>query len=107
MAKAVRAIDVDELGRCLGSNPAPFVLDVREPWEFAAGHVPHAHHIPLGELESRVGEVPRDQSVLVICQVGSRSEAAAAYLGSLGYVDVANVDGGTSAWIERGNPIER
>jgi rhodanese-related sulfurtransferase len=107
VAQPVPAIDVDELRRRLASPRAPYVLDVRETWEFVAGHVPSARLIPLGELEDRVREVPRDQPVLVICQVGSRSLAAASYLLSLGYRDVANVDGGTSAWIERGNSVER
>jgi rhodanese-related sulfurtransferase len=51
--------------------------------------------------------VPRDRPVLAICHSGQRSLAAAAFLLSLGYADVSNVEGGTSAWIERGFPIER
>lgn len=85
----------------------PYLLDVREAWEFAAGRVPTAQLIPLGELEDRIAEVPRDRPVLVVCHTGSRSLAAAAYLLSLGFGDVANVDGGTAAWIEQGNSIER
>lgn len=107
MAKSVPAIDIEQLRRRLASQPVPYLLDVREPWEYAAGHVPAAQLIPLGELEARVAEVPRDRPVLAICQMGSRSLAAAAYLLSLGYADVANVDGGTAAWIEQGNSIER
>jgi len=107
VAQSVPNVDVDELRRRLALPQAPFVLDVRETWEYAAGHVPNARLIPLGDLEDRVGEVPRDQPVFVICQVGSRSLAATSYLLSLGYRDVANVDGGTSAWIERGNSVER
>ena len=104
---AVPEIGVDELRRRLGRGPVPFLLDVREPWEFANGHVPGAHLIPLGELEGRVGEIPRDRPILCLCQVGQRSLAAAVYLRQLGYHDVLNVDGGTGAWIERGFPIER
>jgi rhodanese-related sulfurtransferase len=107
MAARVPQIDVTELRKRLSSEPPPFVLDVREPWEYAAGHVPEAHLIPLGELEQRIAEVPRDRPVMAICQTGQRSLAAAGYLLQLGYADVTNVDGGTSAWMQRGYPTSR
>jgi rhodanese-related sulfurtransferase len=104
---SIPAIDVTELRRRLGAEPKPYLLDVREPWEYLAGHVPGAELIPLGELEQRVSEVPRNRAVLAICHSGVRSLAAAGYLRQLGYRDVSNVDGGTAAWIERGYPTER
>ena len=96
-----------ELRERLKAEPKPFLLDVREPWEYAQAHVGEATLIPLGELEQRAKEVPRDHPVAVICQSGHRSQAAAAYLLHLGYRDVVNVDGGTSAWIEKGYPVSR
>jgi len=96
-----------QLRQRLVTEPKPFLLDVREPWEFAEGHVPEARLIPLGELERRVNDVPRDRPVLVICHSGQRSLAAATYLRQLGYPDVSNVDGGTGAWIEQGHPVSR
>ena len=106
MAK-VPSIDVRQLQQRLKAEPVPFLLDVREPWEYQAGHVPGARLIPLGELEQRVTEVPRDQPVLAICHSGQRSLAAAGYLQQLGYTSVSNVDGGTAAWIERGYPVDK
>jgi rhodanese-related sulfurtransferase len=103
----VPAVDVTQLRQRLNAEPAPFLLDVREPWEYQAGHVPGARLIPLAELEDRVSEVPRDQPILAICHSGQRSLAAAGYLLQLGYTTVSNVDGGTAAWIERGYPVER
>ena len=103
----VPAIDVNQLRQGLTAQPAPFLLDVREPWEYEAGHVPGARLIPLAELEDRVNEVPRDRPILAICHSGQRSLAAAGYLIQLGYSAVSNVDGGTAAWIERGYPVER
>ena len=103
----VPAIDVNQLRQRLAAEPRPFLLDVRDPWEYRAGHVPGAQLIPLAELEQRVNEVPRDRPVLAICHSGQRSLAAAGYLLRLGYTGVSNVDGGTAAWIERGYPIER
>jgi len=103
----VPGIDVAQLRQRLKAEPAPFLLDVREPWEYRDGHVPGAQLIPLGELEQRVNEVPRDRPILVICHSGQRSLAAAGYLQKLGYDSVSNVDGGTAAWIERGYPIDK
>ena len=59
------------------------VLDVREPEEWAAGHVEGALHIPLGLLPERVHEVPEGR-VLVVCKVGGRSAQAAMWLGQQG-----------------------
>src|SRR5947208_11061294 len=103
----VPAIDVNQLRQGLTAKPAPFLLDVRERWEFEAGHVPGARLIPLAELEDRVNEVPRDRPILAICHSGQRSLAAAGYRQQLGYPSVTNVDGGTAAWIERGFPLDK
>jgi rhodanese-related sulfurtransferase len=103
----VPGIQVEEVRRRLRSTPAPFVLDVREPWEYAQGHLPGAHLVPLSELETRLGEIPRDRPILSVCQMGQRSLTAAGILLQLGYADVVNVEGGTSAWVERGFPVER
>src|SRR2546423_20956 len=103
----VPAIAVTQWRQALPTKPAPFLLDVREPWEYRDGHVPGAQLIPLGELEQRVNEVPRDRPILAICHSGQRSLAAAGYLQQLGYTLVSNVDGGTAAWIERGYPVDR
>jgi rhodanese-related sulfurtransferase len=103
----VPTILVEDLHHRLQGRQPSFVLDVREPWEYAEGHVPGAQLVPLGELEERVGELPRDRPVYPICHSGHRSLAAAAFLLSQGFPEVSNVDGGTSAWIERGFPVDR
>lgn len=103
----VPTILVDELHLLLEGRQPSLVLDVREPWEYAEGHVPGAVLLPLGELEDRVSELPRDRPIYSICHSGQRSLAAAAFLLSQGFPSVSNVDGGTSAWIERGFPIDR
>ncbi len=107
MPPAVPAIGVDELQRQLQREPAPFLLDVREPWEYARGHIAGAHLIPLGELEQRVAEVPEDRPVLALCHVGQRSLLATVFLRRRGYTQVTNVDGGIAAWVDRGFPLSR
>src|SRR5438067_12494403 len=98
----VPVIDVTQLRERLEQEPRPFLLDVREPWEYAAGHVPGARLIPLGELEQRVSEVPHDRPVLAICHSGQRSLAAAGYLTHVGYTYIQNVGGGSGERIEAG-----
>ncbi|WP_433248484.1 rhodanese-like domain-containing protein [Streptosporangium sp. CA-135522] len=81
-----------------------FLLDVRESDEWQAGHAPTAVHIPLGELQARVEEVPKDTPVYVVCRVGGRSAHAAAWLGHIGR-DAINVGGGMQSWEFAGRPM--
>nr|MBP8948827.1 rhodanese-like domain-containing protein [Promineifilum sp.] len=90
-----------------GNGHRPLVLDVREAWEFAQGHVPGARLISLGELVERVGELDATTPVAVICATGSRSQSAAALLGQKGFETVYNVVGGTMRWMQSGLPLER
>jgi rhodanese-related sulfurtransferase len=82
------------------------LLDVREGWEWDAGHAPTAIHIPLGELEGRMAELPRDETVLVICHSGARSLRAAGALQHEGFA-VVNVVGGMMAWEGADGPVVR
>jgi rhodanese-related sulfurtransferase len=92
-------IDVASLARAHAAGAT--VLDVRNPDEYEAGHVPGAVLIPLPELAERVDEVPTGAPLYVICAMGGRSQKAAEHLAAGGR-DVANVAGGTTAWIEAG-----
>jgi hydroxyacylglutathione hydrolase len=90
-----------------GRSPDTLLLDVREPEEFAHGHVPGAVNLPQSDLASRLDEVPRDRPVQVICQGGYRSLRSAQFLAQMGYGRVASVDGGTGAWQASGNPLDQ
>src|SRR5919206_2986865 len=96
-------IDVDELAKRQGDGS--FVLDVRQPDEFAEAHVPGAVLIPLNELAARQDELPTDRPLLVICANGPRSARAVESLRAAGY-DATNVVGGTIAWIDADFPVE-
>lgn len=98
----VPEIDIDEAARRYAAG-AP-VIDVREPDEYAEGHVPGAPLIPLGTVPDRGGEVPSSGEVLVICKSGGRSRKAAEVLRGQG-IDAVNVAGGTMAWIDAGHPV--
>jgi rhodanese-related sulfurtransferase len=95
-------IDVAELARRHAEGA--YVLDVRQPDEYEAGHVPGAVLVPLDQLEARQGEVPSDRPLLVICKSGGRSAKAVQVLNGAGY-DATNVAGGTMAWIDAGHPV--
>ncbi len=82
------------------------VVDVREPHEYEAGHVPGAHLLPLGTLGHRARELPAGRPIYVVCQSGSRSRAAAAHLHQLGH-DVRSLLGGIGGWISAGHPVIR
>lgn len=99
---AVPEIDVEELDH--RRQAGAFVLDVRQPDEYEAGHVPGAVLVPLDELGARQDVLPTDQPLLVICKSGGRSMTAATALRQAGY-DATNVAGGTMAWIEAGKPV--
>ena len=81
-----------------------WLLDVREDDEWAAGHVPGATHVPLGQLGARTAEVPRDQQIYVICRSGIRSARAAQALNGAGW-QALNVAGGMQDWAAAGRPM--
>ena len=78
-------------------TPGVTLIDVREPDEVAAGTLPGAVNIPLGDLPSRVGELDRNQRVVLLCRSGGRSTAAAELLTAAGFGDVVNLAGGMLA----------
>ena len=80
------------------------VIDVREPDEFATGHIPRARPMPLGEVLELTTKLDPSKPVYVICAVGGRSMAAAGALRQLGF-DAISITGGTSAWASEGRPI--
>ncbi len=93
------------VGEVSGRHDAT-ILDVRGRGEFEEGHIPGALNIPLGELESRIDEVPAG-NVAIHCQGGGRSAIAASILQSRGRDDIANMAGGFSEWEKSGNPVAR
>lgn len=84
-----------------------FVLDVRDDAEFASGHIADATHIPLADLEARIGELKKYQNkpILVNCQKGMRSAKACDILRKAEFTQVNNLQGGLSAWLEAKLPV--
>jgi hydroxyacylglutathione hydrolase len=103
----LEAISVHELARRLQGGERPFVLDVRTEQEWEGGHIEGAHHIHGGLLQDRLGEVPKDRPVAVVCGSGYRASIAASFLKRAGYDAVSNVIGGMTAWSNAELPVSR
>jgi sulfur-carrier protein adenylyltransferase/sulfurtransferase len=95
-----RDLTVRELKARLDRGDRIVLLDVREPREFQAGHLPGAMPIPLGELAKRLGELDRESEIVAYCRSGGRSGRAASLLRAAGFRRVHNLSGGAIAWSE-------
>jgi rhodanese-related sulfurtransferase len=100
--QTVPTVNVTELTQPLPEGTV--LLDVRENDEWAAGHAPGALHIPLGDLPGRLGELPADAGLYVVCRSGGRSARATAFLNDNGW-EATNVAGGMKAWAVAGHPL--
>jgi len=83
------------------------LVDVRSKMEFQQGHVPHAINIPLNELPNRLSEIESNQSVVVICASGNRSQSGADIIAKAGFQHVYNLQGGTMIWMMNNLPLAR
>lgn len=98
----MRQLPVQELKALAEQTPAPLLLDVREPWEFALARIElpgvRTLHIPMRAVPLRLPDLPRTQPVVCICHHGARSAQVVAFLMQQGYEDVYNLHGGINAW---------
>ena len=81
------------------------LVDVRERFEYDAGHVPGSRHIPMNQLGARASEIAKDQPVAFICLMGARSQMVTEYFRAQGY-DAYNVIGGFAQWFSERLPTE-
>lgn len=96
-------MQVTELKRRLDAGEDLFVLDVREPYEFAIAQI-GGRLIPLNDLPGRVGELQADREIVVHCKMGGRSQKAAEFLAHNGFKKIHNLAGGIAAWSEKVDP---
>lgn len=89
------------------ANGAVTVIDVRNRTEFEAGHLPGALHIPVGYLEERLAEIPREKPIVLQCQSGARSAIATSVVQRLGVTNASNLTGGFLAWQTAGHEVVR
>jgi rhodanese-related sulfurtransferase len=108
LAGASNEIGTLEATRLLNQGTT-LVLDVREPAEFSAGHLPKARNIPLKDLGSRLDEIGKykERPVLVTCRSGPRSGSASRLLKRAGFGAVYQLKGGLVAWQQASLPVEK
>jgi adenylyltransferase/sulfurtransferase len=97
-------ISPEQLKKRIDAGENLFVLDVRNPNEFAICRIPGTVLLPLPELPQRFSEVPKDREVIVHCKSGMRSAKAIEFLKGQGYTKLVNLTGGIAAWAEKVDP---
>jgi len=101
----ISVVQAQSLLRETNETHAPALLiDVREPHELEIAQLNTALHIPLRELPQKVGTLPSDRPLLLLCHHGGRSQRATEYLRHLGFENATNVAGGIDAWSEQIDP---
>jgi rhodanese-related sulfurtransferase len=112
----IREISAADAAETIKRNPATLVVDVREPAEYAEGHIPGALLVPRGVLEAKADLeyaareprlADRSQPIIVQCASAARSAMAAEVLQQMGFTNVRSLAGGIVAWKEKGLPIEK
>lgn len=100
----MRILKARELQQLLQERPdAVHLLDVREDWERQLVSIDGSQHIPLGQLKSRIGELPLGGELAIYCHHGMRSQQAALFLESQGFQTI-NLQGGINAWATEVDP---
>lgn len=101
-ASLPREISVEEA--VAKRDAGAFILDVRQPEEWNEFHVENSTLIPLGDLEARMSELPRDQEIVIVCRSGNRSGQARDILLGAGFTQVTSMAGGLNQWKASGYP---
>ena len=94
----IRRPDINEGVRTCAAMPGAMLLDVRNPDEYAMGHIPGSVNLPLSEIRTAEDQIPdMDTSLFIYCLSGARSSRAVAELRNMGYTNLCNL-GGISKW---------
>jgi len=102
-------ISATELEQLIHQGTAPTIIDVRSSYEYRAGHIPGAIHIPFWSALFRVDEInaPKDELVVVYCAHGPRAGVGKFALIRAGYTEVLYLDGHMTGWYRAGLPVEK
>ena len=82
-------------------------LDIRSAEHFKAGHVPQSRNVPAGDIANKLGSLPKDKPIIVVCERGRNATAVVGTLKKNGFQDVCSLQGGLAAWIEAGMPLAK
>jgi rhodanese-related sulfurtransferase len=97
-------LDPARVAAWLSEDPAPQLIDVREPYEREAGHISDSRHVELTQLPAAAASVERERPVIFYCRVGSRSLMAAQAFRASGY-EAYSMRGGLARWVQEGQPL--
>ena len=101
----MRHITASELQTYLEkSQPAPILLDVREPWEYQICHLENSKLIPMSQIMRAMNELDPQQEHVLICHHGVRSQRVGAFLDQAGFRNIINLEGGINAWAREIDP---
>jgi rhodanese-related sulfurtransferase len=103
---SVPSLKPAEVQEKLKNGRHPFLLDVREKQELRDGYISGAKLIPLGQLNKRMRELPKDREIVCVCRSGNRSRSAAKQLVAAGY-SASNMSGGMLAWKRSNLPVKK
>jgi len=106
MKNGIPQMTVKELKRRMDAGEDPYILDVREPFEFQIAQI-GGKLIPQNEVPLRLGEIPREREIVVQCKSGGRSQRIAEFLKKEGFPSVVNLAGGILAWSDEIDPTVR
>jgi len=104
MGPGVPSVSVQDAAEMQGGDGGALIIDVREPNEYVQIRAKGAVLLPLGRLNSRVRDLPRDRELLLMCRTGGRSQNATQFLAANGFENVTNITGGIVAWYQAGLP---
>ncbi len=97
-APRTASVSASQLKDRLDAGEKPLIIDVREPWEYAEGHIPGSVLKPLGQIRTWTQELNKSDEIIVICRTASRSGVAAQFMTSMGFTNVKNFSGGIITW---------
>ncbi len=101
----MRQMTATEVHRYLQqADPAPMLLDVREPWEFSTCHIDGSELIPMGQIPTRHEQLDAERETIIICHHGVRSYQVAIFLERYGFAKLINLSGGVAAWAREVDP---
>lgn len=106
LQRGARQLGVQDAIKLTNSREGLF-LDIRSPEHFKAGHIPQSRSVPAADISNKLGSLPKDKPIIVVCERGRSSVGVVTTLKSNGYEDVYSLQGGLAAWIEAGMPLAK
>ena len=106
LQRGARQIGLNDAIKLTNAREGLF-LDIRSAELFKAGHIPQARSIPAADISNKLGSLPKDKPIVVVCERGGTAKGVVNTLKSNGFQDVYSLQGGLAAWIEAGMPLAK